>query len=240
MDPHRPNSHTDANKRLAEHYSTLLKQHGDSPLTAQWGTDPAVRERRFEALAQVGIPVTAKILDFGCGLGDALPYLRTHHGFTGDYVGYDLSEDIVAHARAKYAGDPKARFEVRDIFTTPPEEEFDFVWICGTFNIKTANSDAYIRDALRILYAKTRKGMTFNLMSTYVDFFDPTLYYADPDLVFRFCKEELSPCVALRHDYMLKAGVTPYEFAVYIHRTPVAPRKNRAATYFGSLPSSSM
>lgn len=221
-------AHADTNRRLAQHYGALLKQHGDSPLAAQWSADPGVQHRRFEALGHIGIPLEGKILDFGCGLGDLLPYLRMHRGFTGSYVGYDLSEDVVAHARRKHQADQGARFEARDIFVSPPTEDFDLVWICGTFNIKCADSDTYIRDVLRILFARALSGMTFSLMSTYVDFFAPDLHYADPEAMFRFCKEELSPCVTLRHDYMLKPGVVPYEFVIHVHRVPVAPRKNSA------------
>lgn len=220
--------HADTNRQLAQHYSALLQKHGDSPLAAQY-PDRTTQEKRFEVLSEFGIPATAKILDFGCGLGDMLGYLRTQRGFQGEYVGYDLSGDIIERARAKYSADTNARFEQRDIFEQPPREDFDYVWICGTFNIRCSDSEAYVRDALRILFACARRGMTFNLMSTYVDFFAPDLYYADPDAIFRFCKEELSPCVTLRHDYMLKPGVVPYEFAVYVHRVPVTPRRNNAA-----------
>lgn len=220
--------HADTNQQLARHYSALLQKHGDSPLSAQY-PDRTTQEKRFEILGQIGIPAAAKILDFGCGLGDMLGYLRRHHGYQGEYVGYDLSADIVDRARAKYGADGHARFEQRDIFRDPPREDFDYVWVCGTFNIRCADSEAYVRDALRILYARTLRGMTFNLMSTYVDFFAPDLYYANPDEIFHFCKEELSPCVTLRHDYMLKPGVVPYEFAVYVHRAPLPPRRNCAA-----------
>jgi cyclopropane fatty-acyl-phospholipid synthase-like methyltransferase len=50
-----------------------------------------------------------RVLDVGCGTGDALQYL---HGFNG-YWGFDVDEVAVAHARRRYAGRKDARFEAR-------------------------------------------------------------------------------------------------------------------------------
>ena len=221
-------SFLELNKLLGDHYTELLRKHGDSHLTAQY-SDRLTQELRFAALADIGLPPRAKILDFGCGLGDLLAFLRTKRGFEGEYTGYDLSRDIVERARQKYQSDGKALFEVRDIFLDPPQDQFDYIFICGTFNIKGENCARYVKHTLGRLFQLARRAIAFNLMSTYVDYFDPGLYYADPGEMFKFCKETLSPCVALRHDYLLKDNVIPFEFAMYVYHSQLPLTLNRTS-----------
>jgi SAM-dependent methyltransferase len=216
--------YSEINRSLAQHYSSLHSAHGDDFKTAQY-SDKASQEARFKILMDVGITPTSSVLDFGCGLGDFLGFLRHAIGFRGRYVGYDLSPDIVRAAQQKYdALGANAAFEVRDIFAAPPQEEVDFTVICGTFNISFGDNDAYIRKALTLLFPLCRQGLAFNLMSTYVDYRDPGLHYVDPEAMFAFCKTNLSAAATLRHDYVLRPGGFPFEFAVYVRRCDAQPR----------------
>jgi hypothetical protein len=72
--------------------------------------------------------------------------------------------------------------------------------------------------------AQATVGYAFNMLSRFVDYFDDELYYEDPLHAFRFCKEQLSPLVTLRHDYAVRPGSIPFEFSIYVRRTDVAPR----------------
>jgi cyclopropane fatty-acyl-phospholipid synthase-like methyltransferase len=222
-----PVAHEHFKQRIEQHYADLFARYGDSSRTAQY-PDRHNQEARFRILSQIGIAPDSKILDFGCGLGDLLGYLRQSIGYHGEYVGYDLSVDILAAARRKVnqSGYQNARFEHRDIFKEPPAESFDYTVVCGSFNVGYGDNNSYIPAALRLLFAATKRGLAFNLMSTYVDYFDPGLYYAEPEVIFAYCKEELSPAVTLRHDYLLKPDTVPYEFTVYVHRVLPQPRKS--------------
>lgn len=208
---------------LNDHYGRLLSEHGDSPQAVQY-RDVASHERRFEVLAQVGDLRTASVLDFGCGTGRLLSYLQRQHAFAGNYTGYDLNADMVGVGRRNF---PAAQFEVRDILISGVKGDFDFVFVNGVFNNKIGDNWGFLTSALRILFAHTRAGLAFNALSTYVDYFDEGLYYADPEAVFRFCKTELSPCVTLRHDYQVKPGTRPFEFVIYVYRTDVSPCASR-------------
>lgn len=204
---------------LSSHYGRLLAEHGDSPQAVQY-RDTLSHERRFEVLAQAGDLRTARVLDFGCGTGRLLEYLRRQHAFAGQYTGYDLNADMVETGRKKF---PDARFEARDVLASGVPDEFDFVFINGVFNNLIGDNWGFLTSALRVLFARTRTALAFNALSTYVDYFDAGLYYAEPEAVFRFCKTELSPCVTLRHDYQVKPGTRPFEFTVYVHRVDVPP-----------------
>lgn len=206
---------------LRQHYSRLLKEHGDSPQGVQW-TDRQTQELRMAILTEIGDLRSAKVLDFGCGTGHLLAFMQRHLAFTGEYVGYDLSAEMIATAQKKFPG---ARFEQRDILAEGVPEDFDFVLISGVFNNRIGDNWGLMTSILRCLFPHTRKGLAFNALSTYVDFFDPGLFYVSPEKVFRFCKEQLSPCVCLRHDYLIKPGIIPFEFTIYVYRTEVKPRK---------------
>jgi len=207
-------------ERLERHYAGLFSREGDSPQAVQW-RDRASQERRFEILAEVCLPSDATVLDFGCGTGHLLEFLRRERQFVGEYTGYDLTAEMITAARRKF---PDARFERRNIFTDGLDRDFDFVFISGVFNNAMTDNEKFMHDVLRLLFQHTRRAMAFNALSNYVDFFDEGLYYASPEKMFRFCKETLSPLVTLRHDYLVKPGAVPYEFTIYVHRCDLKPR----------------
>jgi SAM-dependent methyltransferase len=211
-------------QQLGREYSVLLHKHGDVPAAVRW-RDRSTQDRRLLVLAEVGDLRAAKVLDFGCGTGHLLEILRTRLDFRGEYVGYDLSDAMIASARNKF---PDARFECRDILADGIPEEFDYVLVSGTFNARVSDNWGLMTALLRPLFSKTRLALAFNLISAYVEYTDDGLWYVSPERVFRFCKEELSPCVTLRHDYLLKDGVLPYEFTVYLRQTHVARVKQAA------------
>ncbi len=207
--------------RLEQQYGERLARFGDSPEGTQQA-DVATQEQRMRILCQAGDLRRAKVLDFGCGTGHLLAFLRRECAFDGEYVGYDISPDMIDIATNKF---PDARFERRNVLADGVPEDFDFVLITGTFNNLTGNNWEWMTLALKSLFARTRTTLAFNNLSAYVDFFSEGLYYEDPARVLKFCKEELSPLVTLRHDYGIRPGVVPYEFTTYVHRTDILPRK---------------
>lgn len=70
---------------------------------------------------------------------------------------------------------------------------------------------AYVQHVVLQLAQRSRRGLAFNLMTTFVDFRQENLFYADPCVFFEFCKREISPYVALLHDYPL------YEWTMLVH-----------------------
>lgn len=218
--------HTKELDHLCSHYSALANKHGDSPQSAQYA-DQESHWARFHILADIGIASDSIVADFGCGTAELLRFLRAEHGYEGDYLGIDIAEAQLALARAKF---PDARFENRDVLRDGLGEEVDVIIINGVFNNKVPNSDgfAYMTDLLQALMPFARRGIAFNAMSSYVDYFDENLCYFDPAKVFAFCKENLSNLVTLRHDYQVRPGVLPFEFAVYVYRDSLDCRKNAA------------
>ena len=198
---------------IKQHYRELYLTHGDSAESAQY-TSRDSQERRFAALLGVGDMQGRSVLDFGCGTGHLASYLAAR-GIEVSYTGVDLVDELLDAGREKH---PHQRFchfdEVR-------HERFDFVMISGVFNNKRPDNRRFYRATVRTCFAMTDVGMAFNMMSQYVDYYDPELFYERPEAVFRFAKTSLTPYVALRNDYEVKPGVVPFEFAVYLYKKAV-------------------
>jgi len=141
--------------------------------------------------------------DWGCGYGAMFGYLDGVFGTAMTrYTGYDISQEMLAAAKTKCA-DARAVFVNGGDVTT----EADYTFVSGTFNVKLEASDeewdAYIKRHLEAMYAKSSRGIAFNLLTSHVDWKQDNLFYADPGNFVDFCKRQLSRYVTLVHDYQL-------------------------------------
>lgn len=206
-------------------YGDLVREHGTSPQAVQH-KDLESQENRMRALVGIGDLSHAKILDFGCGSGHLVDFLRQEINYQGEFVGYDISSEMMSMAQKLH---PECRFECRDILSQGVSEDFDYAIINGVFNNRISDNWGMMTAILETLFPHVQRGIAFNALSTYVDFFNPGNFYVSPEKVFHFCKERLSPCVSLRHDYEVKSGVVPFEYVVYVYRSPHAPRAELSA-----------
>lgn len=194
---------------IQTHYRKLVKEHGDSYLSGQY-TSEETQELRFDQLLRAGDIQDKKILDFGCGTAALAGYIQKQ-GIKCEYVGYDFVEEFYEITRKKY---PDARFIDEN---TLYNEKFDYIFISGVFNNKTENNVEFYQSTLKKLFLQTNGCLSFNMMSSYVDYQDEGLFYIKPEEVFTFCKTNITPYVIIVNDYQLKAGVIPFEFACFLY-----------------------
>jgi hypothetical protein len=71
---------------------------------------------------------------------------------------------------------------------------------------------SFMKSVAHDLYEHSTRGCAFSSLSTYVDWMEPDLYYQDPMEMFAYCKKEISPRVALLHDYPI------FEWTILIRR----------------------
>ena len=87
----------------------------------------------------------------------------------------------------------------------------DYLVASGVFNIKMeAPYDQwtdYVIGSLEDFNQKTRRGFSVNFLTSYSDADRmaerPDLYYADPCVIFDYCRRHFSRNVALLHDYKI-------------------------------------
>ena len=194
-------------------YEGNLAEHGTTAKSVGW-PDEASQTLRFERLSRVIDPGAPgfTVSDWGCGYAAMFGYLDGAFGARLQrYTGYDISAEMLAAAQARCA-------DARATFVQGPEvtSDADYTFVSGTFNVKLqatdAEWDAYVKRHLETMYARSRRGLAFNLLTSYVDWKAENLFYADPKDFFDFCKTRLSRFVTLHHDARL------YEWTMLVTR----------------------
>lgn len=156
------------------------------------------------------------INDLGCGLGDFSEYLAYQRLQSFSYTGYDVSDRMIKSARELY-GQNKNRKLLR-IDDSTEMELCDYTVASGVLNLKfTIAKDEWLRyvlETIAVMHAKSDKGFAFNALTKYADkeFMKPELYYADPCVLFDYCKRNFSKNVALLHDYR------EYDFTIIVRK----------------------
>ena len=197
-----------------QHWDRLARLHGATFRATDWPSSKRV-ELVFRQLTKIwndGGPGT--VLDFGCGYGALLEHLRANGFDLTTYHGHDVSAEMLAHARERAPDGPPATF------SSDPDhlEPADYVFAAGVFNEKLDTDSTvwrdYVVETIDRLWSMTRRGLAFNILTSYsdADRMRPDLFYADPCWFFDHCKRNLSREVAIHHDY----GV--YEFTIHVRR----------------------
>lgn len=204
----------DIKKKVSDYYTDKIKRYGKS----SWGVDWNSKESqflRFKQLCKI-LPdykeETFSILDYGCGYGALVEFLLPLYS-NFNYIGYDISEEMLNVAKASYN-----QTNIQFINDDNNLQPCDYLVASGLFNVKLdvplSTWEDYIYQTLLNFDRLSIKAFSFNLLTSYSDkeFIKDYLYYGDPCKYFDFCKKNLSKNVALLHDYGL------YEFTILIKK----------------------
>jgi len=203
-------SQPEALTKVHELYENNILEKGINPKALGW-KEESDQYLRFEKLANILLEKensSFSVNDYGCGYGSMFHFFdKIKPGLLDKYYGYDISENMLAEAK-KMIQDERAEF-----FCTSDMKHFvDYSFVSGTYNVKFDATDkewlSFIKDNLLQLARMSKKGFSFNLLTTYVDWKESNLYYANPLELFDFCKKNISKKVNLFHDYDL------YEFTI--------------------------
>ncbi len=200
---------------IREYFDSTLKTHGPTPRGVDWNSEEA-REARFEQLMKIVQPEQEfSILDYGCGYGALIDYLKKKAFRFSRFMGYDIATSMIAVAQDKYKNAPgvafTSQFENISIY--------DYATACGVFNMKLNSSHdswtEFVLQSLAEMNAHSRLGFSVNFLTKYSDAekMRDDLYYADPCFLFDYCKTHFSKNVALLHDYDL------YDFTILVRKS---------------------
>lgn len=201
---------------VVRYYEGKLESFGATARGVDWKDDVSQRKRFEQLLRVLGITDRTEpfsLLDFGCGYGALLPFLR-ERGLDVDYTGYDPSPRMLDQARAAH---PEAAFTA-DWSAVP---RADYVVASGVFNVRLDTpADTwrdYVLHTLAAIDAKAEHGWAVNFLTGYADEDRKRadLFYADPAFIFDWCRRSASRWVSLLHDYDL------YEFTIGVRRRPL-------------------
>jgi hypothetical protein len=188
---------------IADLYTSSLKEHGQTAQGVGWG-DAEKHNIRFDQILYLFNNATGNISinDLGAGYGAFYYYLINAGYKISCFNAYDISQEMLNEAQQNLIDDC-AHFYNKDQIDTL----CDFSVASGIFNVRFQEDHDiwtnYILKTLHNLNDYSRKGFAFNILTSYVDWKDDKLYYADPCFFFDYCKKEFGQQVTLLHDYPL-------------------------------------
>jgi SAM-dependent methyltransferase len=208
--------------RIVRHYEDCFRRYGDTHLGVDW-PNAADAELRYRVMLDLVLrdgnrpQSTVDLLDFGCGAGHFLQCLRARSLAGLRYHGIDLSDLFVSFCRAKFPGVP---FGCLDVLAPGAAlAEFDYVVANGVFTERCGLTfDEMLSTFQAIvgkLWAATRCGLAFNVMSSHVDWERDDLFHLPMDSMAAFVTGALSRHFVIRMDYGLR------EYTVYVYRWAV-------------------
>lgn len=199
--------------RLVERYVARFAQHGIDPLTLNIG-NPEKYQRQHAVHMQIGPMDGVTLLDVGCGLANFYETLN-RHAHSVSYIGYDIVEPFVTANRERF---PEATFRSIDISRDEIPDRFDYGVMCQVFNnrYKDADNDDVLKAAVTKTFSASTRGVSVDMLSSYVNYTEDHLYYFSPEKIFAFAKT-LTPYVSLLHGY------AEHHFTVQLLKEPAQP-----------------
>ena len=203
--------------QIIEHFKNLYDRHGYSSHAVQY-RDKSSHLARFQLLTEISHDI-GSVLDVGAGLAHFYTYLR-EHGFQGRYLGLEFVEQFVESANHLMADDKNAEVYHFDVGSGELPTGFDYGFVSGVFNNAREDSEDFMYNTLKRLWKVCEKGMAFNVLSTYVEYFDSELVYVNPEKMFTFLKCELQGNIVMHHDYISSPDGFPFEVTYFVRKEP--------------------
>jgi SAM-dependent methyltransferase len=204
--------------KIVKHYEDCLEKHGDSYLGVDWPKPEDVFKRYNVMLDIIRVANdksnSVSVLDFGCGAGHLLQYIRDNKFSNVEYAGLDVSEKFVSLCKSKFPG---TSFYLADILENDAKiPSFDYIVMNGVFTEKRELTFEemweYFCKMLSKTFSFSNKGIAFNVMSKAVEWERDDLFHVPADLLINFLTRNLTRNFIIRNDYGL------YEFTTYIYK----------------------
>lgn len=195
-------------RQVREFFDDLVTQYGIDPRSTNWSGAQSQRSRFAVFCSKIDMS-GCSILDVGCGQAELYDYLVGRGVPFGSYCGWDVSPNMIAAAKQRFPelGDNLVE---QDLFSALVDVATCDWSICsGSLNYSYDQSS--FEEAIKTMYRLARRGLAFNVLSTYADFMNERYFYAEPEKTFTFCRT-LTPWVDLIHSYM------PHDFTMILKR----------------------
>jgi SAM-dependent methyltransferase len=152
---------------IERYYTAKVRRHGATPPGVDWASDLGQRLRFVQLLKVIGDwrqPLS--LHDLGCGYGALLDHLaKCHHQARVRYVGSDVSEEMIRHARgrASACGEPEFVVAASELPLA------DYSIASGVFNVKLDHPvpawERHVAGTLCALRASSRRGFSVNFLA---------------------------------------------------------------------------
>lgn len=190
-------------------YKKSLAENKVSYQSVRWGSESS-QYKRFEVLASLSGILNSSVIDVGSGLGDFYLYLR-EHGFSGKYVGYDITEEMIQQARERFL---EVEFNQEHVLSLNQQHltSADYVCASGIFTYCKHEPYKYLYAVVAKMYSIAKKGVAFNCLSSWGEEPEQGECQFEPDKVLLMLKN-ISKNIIVRHEYL------PHDFTVILYRS---------------------
>lgn len=207
----------DVIKNQKAYYGGLFQKHGPTVDAVASGKQ-IYKEMRYKKLSQVfGDDHEFSLHDVGMGLGHYYEYLRRNFPDRQiTYSGSEVVSEFYDYCQRHY---PECKFFLRDIGEGDYPDRYDYLVFGGTFYhpCETSRSDweRFMFCILSKAFSMAQRGIVFNVITQYCDFYEKGLYYCNISKILDFITDELSRFFVIDHAYPL------YEMTVMVYRQDV-------------------
>ena len=205
MQGHAAVQMSDPLREVEAYYESCLEAHGATSRGVNWADDKS-HSLRFEVISDLArLSPEESILDVGCGFGSFLTFLR-RTSFRGNYMGIDISKEMISTARRLFPHD-KQCFVVNSDITTVTSH--DVVVASGLFNVRAGTDPKiwreYVDRTLINLGKVTRSRLIVNFLSLHSDEDKRSadLYYESIGRVADLLSQHIGRHLSIRQDYGL-------------------------------------
>ncbi len=204
-------------KSQADYYGDLFKKFNFSPEAVASGKQ-IYKDLRYEKLSKVfDGDGCFSLHDVGMGLGHYHEYLLQKFPEKNiQYSGSEVVEDFYTFCKEKY---PDRQFYLRDLSASAPDDRYDYLVFGGTFyhmcGIPRKDWEKYIFKMIRNAFTMAKKGIAFNFITEFCDFYEKELYYCNIQKLLNFITDDLSRFFIIDHAYPL------YELTMYVYKEAI-------------------
>ncbi|MCX7988192.1 MAG: class I SAM-dependent methyltransferase [Thermodesulfovibrio sp.] len=148
-----------AKEYVIDFFTKRLIHFKNSPESVGWTR--AGQRLRYEEVLKLIEPSCKSLLDFGCGKGDFLGFLKEKK-INCQYTGIDINPSLIELANKIY---PEADFYVKDIEKESLERDFDYTISIGVFNLSVQGVKTSMQRCLEILFNHTKERVIFTCLN---------------------------------------------------------------------------
>jgi SAM-dependent methyltransferase len=192
--------------QVRDYYAAKLAGYGATPRGVDWSCATTQQLRFAQLLRMCPANAPFSLIDLGCGYGALATFLARHRSAARvDYLGLDLSSEMVRRGRRRHSDDRGVRFAVgRNV-----SEQADYVVASGIMNVMVGFSlptwEKFVSTMLFDMHRMSKTGFAVNFLKKAGRPVQPGyLYGTTPGKWARFCERELGRSIEILDDYGLQ------------------------------------
>jgi hypothetical protein len=152
--------------------------------------------------------------DVGMGVADLYGFIQENYSQKKIvYSGTEILKEYVEEASVRF---PELAFFHRDVAEKSFDDRYDYLLMSGVFHQRRESSirqwEKFYQEIIKNAFEMCKKGIAFNFISPFVDFYQTPVYYCNLPKLINFINDDLSRFFEIKHDYAL------YEFTVFVYQ----------------------